>query len=360
MFDIHTDIRQAETPPGSFYCDPAIHDQIVDRVLRPSWQMVADATQVRLPQHVVPVTFLEGSVDEPLLITRDSDDVLRCMSNVCTHRANLVCSQPAKAAHLRCPYHGRRFGLDGRLQHMPEFEDVCDFPREADHLTQVRLESLGPFLFAATDPAFSFDTLIQDVRRRTGFLPIDQCRFDASRSRDYLVQANWMLYCDNYLEGFHIPFVHASLNAVLDYGDYRTELFDRSSLQIGITSSGEDTFSLPDDSPDAGLDVAAYYYWLFPNIMLNVYPWGISINVVRPLAVDRTRISFLCYVWDEARLDQGAGSDLDRVEREDEEVVESVQRGLRSRLYTRGRYSPNREQAVHHFHRMLAGSLIDA
>jgi choline monooxygenase len=100
--------------------------------------------------------------------------------------------------------------------------------------------------------------------------------------------------------------------------------------------------------------VAAYYWWLFPNTMFNIYPWGLSINVVRPLAVDRTRVSFIAYVWDDSKLDQGAGSSLDRVEREDEAVVEAVQKGIRSRLYNRGRYSPKRETGTHHFHRLLA------
>ncbi len=94
--------------------------------------------------------------------------------------------------------------------------------------------------------------------------------------------------------------------------------------------------------------------------MLNVYPWGISVNVVRPLAADRTRVSFLSYVWDPSRLDRGAGAGLDRVEREDEAIVESVQRGMRSRLYRRGRYSPTREQGTHHFHRLLERFLRDA
>jgi choline monooxygenase len=76
--------------------------------------------------------------------------------------------------------------------------------------------------------------------------------------------------------------------------------------------------------------------------------------VVRPLGVDRTKVSFLTYVWDETKLDAGAGAGLDRVEREDEAVVEAVQRGVRSRRYDRGRYSPTREQGVHHFHRLLA------
>jgi choline monooxygenase len=172
------------------------------------------------------------------------------------------------------------------------------------------------------------------------------------------VRANWALYVDNYLEGFHIPFVHASLNEAIDYGEYTTELFEGSSLQLGIAKPGEPAFELPAGSPDAGKRVAAYYWWLFPNTMFNFYPWGLSINVVEPQGHERTRVRFLSYVWDEKKLDQGAGAGLDRVEREDEAVVEAVQAGTRGSLYTRGRYSPTREQGVHHFHRMLAAALF--
>ena len=91
--------------------------------------------------------------------------------------------------------------------------------------------------------------------------------------------------------------------------------------------------------------------------MLNFYPWGVSVNVVKPMAVDRTRVSYLSYVWDPSRLERGAGAALDRVEREDEVIVEAVQRGVRSRLYQRGRYSPRRERGVHHFHCLLARAL---
>ena len=128
-------------------------------------------------------------------------------------------------------------------------------------------------------------------------------------------------------------------------------------LQVGVAKPSEPTFALPADHPDHGRAIAAYYWWLFPGTMFNVYPWGISVNVVVPLAVDRTRVSFLPFVWDEATREQGAGAGLDRVEREDEVVVESVQRGVRSRLYDRGRYSPAREQGVHHFHRLLVEAM---
>src|SRR5258708_14635313 len=87
--------------------------------------------------------------------------------------------------------------------------------------------------------------------------------------------------------------------------------------------------------------------------MLNFYPWGLSLNLVRPDGLARTRVAFRTFVWDESLLDRGAGASLDRVEEEDEAIVQSVQRGVRSRLYSRGRYSPSRERGVHHFHRLL-------
>ena len=87
---------------------------------------------------------------------------------------------------------------------------------------------------------------------RVGWLPLHEAVFDPSRSRDYLVKANWALYCDNYLEGFHIPYVHAALAGALDYGEYRTELFPWSNLQVGVASGGEDVFDLPPSSPDDG------------------------------------------------------------------------------------------------------------
>jgi len=153
---------------------------------------------------------------------------------------------------------------------------------------------------------------------------------------------------------WHSPYVHTSLATTLDYGEYAVELDRFSVLQVGIAKAGEPAFGFPRGHRDYGRAVAAYYYWLFPTTMFNVYPWGVSVNVVTPLAVDRTRVAFLPFVWDASKRDAGAGAGLDRVEREDEAVVESVQRGVRSRLYDRGRYSPAREGGVHHFHRLLA------
>jgi choline monooxygenase len=276
------------------------------------------------------------------------------MSNVCTHRGTLVVEGPGHEQQLRCRYHGRRFALDGRFHSMPEFEKTANFPSPSDDLPQISLGAWTRFLMVSLAPAMAFEEVVAPMRDRLGTLPFRELVYDGAGARDYLVNANWALYLDNYLEGFHIPYVHSSLATTLDYGEYAVELERFSVLQVAIAKPGEPAFALPRTHPDHGRAVAAYYYWLFPTTMFNVYPWGVSVNAVTPLAVDRTRVSFLPFVWDSSKRDAGAGAGLDRVEREDEAVVESVQRGVRSRLYDRGRYSPAREGGVHHFHRLLA------
>ncbi len=172
----------------------------------------------------------------------------------------------------------------------------------------------------------------------------------------HYIDAHWALYCDNYLEGFHIPFVHPALNAALEGDVYSYELFPYCNLQLGIAKEGEPTFDIPEDAPDYGKSILAYYYWVYPNLMFNFYPWGLSLNIVQPLSHNKTKVSFRTYFYNgkkQVAVDKG----LDQTELEDEAVVESVQLGIQSRYYKRGRFSPSMEQGVHHFHRLIADAL---
>ena len=353
-FTIDADIRVARTLPARVYSDPAIFRAQRDQVFARTWQYAAHDDVVKVAGQVYPFTLLPGALDEPLVLTRDAQDRVHALSNVCTHRGTLVVEGAGHEQQLRCRYHGRRFALDGRFHSMPEFDETADFPSAADDLPRVALGTWERFHMVALSPATAFDDVVAPLRDRLAHLPFDQLVYDGSGARDYVVSANWALYVDNYLEGFHIPYVHNSLAAVIDYGSYAVVPERHGVMQIAHAKSGEAAFDAPSGHPDAGAAIAAYYYWLFPTTMFNVYPWGVSVNVVVPLAVDRTRVSFLPFVWDASKRERGAGAGLDRVEREDEAIVESVQRGVRSRLYDRGRYSPARERGVHHFHRLLA------
>ncbi len=352
-FSIDPDIRRASTLPASFYLDPELYRAQTERVLARSYHVAAFEDVVPEPGTAAPLTLLPGSLDEPILFTRDEAGAVHALSNVCTHRANLVTDSACRARSLRCRYHGRRFDLTGRFVSMPEFEAAADFPRPSDDLPKIAHASWGPLWFAALSPSMSFEAWSAPFAERLAFVPWSELQLEGA-PRHYDVAAHWALYCDNYLEGLHVPFVHAGLNEALDYGAYETLLGRWSSLQIGIAKRAEDAIRLPADHPDQGRAIAGYYLFLFPGTMVNVYPWGVSLNAVRPLGIDRTRVTYASYVVDASRRAAGAGADLHSVELEDEAVVESVQRGIRSRLYPGGRFSPTRERGVHHFHRLLA------
>lgn len=354
---IHPDVAQAHTIDKAFYLGETVWAQARERIFARAWHWLGPQPEVADPGSLAPQTLLPGLLDEPVLLARDAAGQLRALSNVCTHRGKLLVDAPCKAEHIRCAYHSRRFDLDGRLRFMPGFEGVQNFPSAADHLPQLALADWAGHTFTAIDPELPFDTLVAEMRQRLAWLPVHGWRADDSRSRTFEFDAHWALYVENYLEGLHIPFVHPALNQTLDMANYRYELGSASVLQLALARDGEAAFEPPAGTQDQGLRVAAYYWWLFPNLMFNVYPWGLSVNVVQPLGPSRTRVVFRSFVADTTLLCQGAGGALDPVEMEDEAVVLSVQQGIRSRLYRRGRYSPAHERGTHHFHRLLTGAM---
>src|SRR6478736_614690 len=352
-FFIDNNIAKAKTIDTDFYTQRKFYKAAKEKIFAPSWQFIGNTEMVKEAGDAFPFTLFEHYLNEPLLLTKDKQDQLHCLSNVCTHRGNLVVYEACKLNQLKCRYHGRLFSLDGKFVSMPEFKEVENFPTSDDDLHQLPLFKWGSLLFTSLTSQYKAAVFLNEMMQRIEWFPVDDLKFRGDLSKDYYVEASWALYCENYLEGFHIPFVHAGLNQVLDFGEYTTEIFRYSNLQLGIGKKGDVCFDLPSSSPDFEKEVAAYYFWVFPNMMFNFYPWGLSLNIVQPLNVSETKVSFLTYVFDENKLGTRAGSGLDTVELEDEEVVQNVQKGIRSRFYKHGRYSVKREQGTHHFHSLI-------
>lgn len=354
-FFVHPDISEAQTISTDVYNSAYVYELAKEKIFSVSWQWLGDSGMIATEGSCHPVTLLKHYLDEPLLLTKDQQGTVWCLSNVCTHRGNLLIREDCKTTNIRCKYHGRLFGLDGKFKSMPEFNEVKNFPAAGDNLPTLPLFCWNKFLFTCINQQLAPELFFRDMMERVNWLPLQDFQYRPDLSREYHINANWALYCENYLEGFHIPFVHEGLNAALDFSDYSTELFfPFSSLQLGISKTGKDCFDLPGSSPDYGKKLAAYYFWVFPNMMFNFYPWGLSINIIEPEAVDKTRVRFISYVWKDELREKGAGTNLDKVEMEDEEIVEQVQKGVRSRFYKHGRYSVTREKGTHHFHRLLA------
>ena len=353
---IDPDISKAKTPPGSFYTDPDVFDLQMETIFSKSWNGLFPIDELDPTHNVYPFFLLGDALNEPLVITKDETGSSHCLSNVCTHRASLVVTSAGNSKLLSCPYHGRCFSLTGKFRSMPEFEDVEGFPSAIDDLKSFPLEEFCKMYFTSLDPQISFTQYIAPVTSRIGWLPFQELEFVPRQSKDYLLDANWMLYCDNYLEGFHIPFVHPGLNSVLDKSAYEVELLSNGILQIGVSKPGENAYDIPESAQDHGRSILAFYYFLFPNLMLNFYPWGLSANFVEPVSVDKTKIRFLTFKYPRAK-EEEVNSGIHQTEMEDEEIVRSVQAGVRSRAYQYGRYSPTMENGVHHFHRLVLEAL---
>ncbi len=344
LFDINPDIRRAETLASEFYTEEKYFDESKEKIFARSWQLIGTTDEIK---SLKPLTMLEDFLDEPILLTRDGGEDFKCLSNVCTHRGKILIERDCQANGIRCGYHGRKFSLDGKFLSMPEFETAANFPSEKDDLKKIPFGVWNKFAFASLNPFAPLAEFTAEMQTILSGLNLNAWRFVSAR--DYFVKAHWALYCENYLEGFHIPFVHQKLNETIDYDSYKTETFRFSSLQTGYAKTGEAAF----DSPNESENIAAFYFFVFPNTMFNFYPWGLSVNIVKPLKSDLTKVSYLMFVSDETKLEKGASADLETVEFEDQAIVESVQKGIRSRFYERGRYSPTREQGTHHFHRLI-------
>ncbi len=273
VFSVDPDITVASTIDSAFYCDAATYALARERIFARTWQWIGDLADVGESWSLSPRELLPGLLDEPLLLSRDGAGTLRCLSNVCTHRGNILVRAPCtQIEQIRCGYHSRRFDLSGRMTLMPEFADARNFPSAADDLAQIPFAAWANHGFVALDPVAPLEAFLDSVMTRLAWLPVDRFYPDPAHSRDYTINAHWALYVENYLEGFHIPFVHAALNRVVDYGSYADELFRYATLQIALAKDGEAAFDLPASAPDHGRRVAAYYAWIFPNLMLTFIP----------------------------------------------------------------------------------------
>jgi choline monooxygenase len=366
--DVHEQIECAHTLASRFYTDPAILDLEKQKIFRRTWQLVGMANhpcgEANGAKRTItdPETFFTTNiVEEPVIIVRDKLGVLRAFSNVCRHRAGPIAKGSGCDRVLRCGYHGWTYALDGRLIGTPDVEGVEFFDRSTMGMFPLRLETWGQFIFV------NFDTDAEPLDAFLGQIP-DQARgfqfegLQLAERRDYVIDCNWKVYVDNYLEGYHIPIAHPGLMREIDYSLYRTETFRYYSQQFApIRAATKDDSAERFYPPGSGL-TEALYFWIFPNLMLNIYPDNISTNLIVPISHEKTLTIFEWFFHDlssdraKDRIHKAVAFS-DEVQREDIALCQSVQKGLRSATYDRGRYSVKRENGVHHFH-MLLGEFL--
>src|SRR5713101_6687577 len=351
-------LEKASTIPSPWYFDTRIARLENERVFAHSWQVAGRVDQVREKGQF----FTAELGDEPIVVARGEDGVLRAFYNVCRHHAAAVVTEPQGCAkQFRCPYHGWTYGNDGALKGMVEFEGVCDFDRAKNGLVGVAVDTWENFVFVNLDGAAeSLQNFLAKVPELVAPLRLtEKLRFFDRRI--YTLNCNWKVYVDNYLDGgYHVPHAHKGLSSVIEYTQYTIENFERACLQSSPLSS--------DSKSAAGVAATrqgrAFYLWLYPNFMINAYEGVMDANLVVPLAVDKCAVIFDYYFADTSRAADAHHRQSiavsEKVQDEDMAICDAVQRGLSSRAYIAGRLSVRREAGEHLFHRLLHADLTAA
>jgi choline monooxygenase len=348
-------IERAHTLASEYYVDAAWRRHECERIFWRTWQCVGWREQVQNAGDY----FTFDLCGEPLLIARHADGTLRGFYNVCRHRAGPVAEDCGSRKVLRCGYHGWTYGLDGRLLNAPEMEGASDFQFGDFGLRPVQAAEWGGLVFV------NLDMTAEPLASALGELPEQTAKFDLPRMRfykrhDYVMACNWKVYIDNFLEGYHLPSVHPSLNRELDYSQYVTQTFARHSMQTSPIRGPENEASVIRRYKQSRGDLAAEYYWIFPNWMLNCYPDNMSLNIVLPIGHEKCVAIFAWFFPPEVAKTEATESTFrfsDEIQMEDGRICEVVYRNLKSRSYSHGRYSVKQERAVWHFHRLYSETM---
>lgn len=354
-YDAGAPLERAWTIPAAWYVDPRVYELERATVFAGSWQFAGRADQLDEPGRFVTCDV----AGEPVVVVRGSDRRLRAFFNVCRHHAAEVMTEAEGCAkQLRCPYHGWTYTLEGELRGTPDFGGVCDFERTANGLLPVACAEWENWVFVKVNEGGDSlaESLGDELVGQSRALDLGSLRW--VERRHYSFECNWKVFVDNYLDGgYHIPYLHKGLDSVLDYSEYRVENGERFCLQSSpVVSDGAE-----EQTGAVRRGARALYYWLYPNFMINWYEGVMDTNLVVPRGVDRTEVIFDFYFADvsEGARERNRASIAvgQRIQDEDTAICKSVQRGLTSRAYTRGRLSVRREAGEHLFHRLLHADL---
>jgi choline monooxygenase len=347
---------ESATLPCDWYTDPAIFRLERERIFHRSWQYVGHADRVRHPgDH-----FAARIGDIPVAVVRDQDGDLRAYVNVCRHRQHEVVHGEGNRGTLQCPYHGWTYNLDGSLRAAPRSDREPGFDASKYSLRGLRVDTWGPLIFA--NPADDGPALAEVLGAVPGLaqsrgLGFGSCTYRATRRHEF--HCNWKVYVDNAIECYHCPIAHPALSRMIDVRPeaYKLETYEWASAQLshrrevgaGGGSSGHQEQS------------AFQFYYIWPNLFLGTATGeeSYALHYLEPLDVERSRLTIEYYfssAIDEATSEEEVAFNTTTLI-EDRQLVESVQRGLRSGQILRGHLMLNSESLLQHFQSLVVRAL---
>ncbi len=341
-------LERSQTIPSSWYTDPAFFEFDNKQIFARTWQYVGHHSQVERSGDYLIATV----ANNPVIVVKGKDNVVRGFFNVCRHRGGpIAIEEHGNCNALQCKYHGWTYTLEGMLRGVPHFNFVELFDKKDYGLLPVHLETWEGLLFVnLSKSTIHIAEIMKGISERIGKNILPAKKF--YRRVQYEVNCNWKVYVDNFLEGYHLPYVHPELCNLLDYQNYVTETYEHYSLQFSPITESENLY---------GSGGEALYYFVFPNFMLNILPGRLQTNLVVPISHNRTKVIFDYYYNDitspsALKMIEDDLSYSDKVQQEDIEICERVQKGLESVAYDRGRFSVEMERGVYHFQSLLKKS----
>src|SRR6266851_3970601 len=377
-FFVDPDIRKAAALPDSAFIEPNFLELEIKTIFNKTWMLV--------PHHVSPdpSTFFSESLTKPgsrvpfsllgkpLFLQTNSKREINCFPNVCTHAWHPLVESASSGGSIVCPQHGREFDSEGRFMFHKGFENLEDFPRESDSLTKLKVENCSPFIFVCLgDPLAPFHELLDNVQRSIPGIDLSSLRHHSVSNELREVQGNWKQHAWNYMDNYHIRFVHkgpGGLADAIDLNSYQTELYKFSALQWAYSRKPEYGFEPKllaarfRDPKNPDRRVFALWWFIFPNLTLNFYPWGLSVNVYMPIPgkPDKTLFLWFQYAIDEEKFQNRNSTWLsEQVDSEDVEAISLVSTGAKSGFAPRGRFAPDEEAGPHWFHRLVYETVFE-
>ncbi|KAK8358035.1 hypothetical protein V6Z11_A05G457700 [Gossypium hirsutum] len=360
-FDPKIPIEKAITPPSSWYTDPSFYAFELDRVFYRGWQAVGYTEQIQEPRD-----FFSGRLGNvEFVVCRDDNGKIAAFHNVCRHHASLLVSGSGKTSCFTCPYHGWTYGLNGELRKATRISGIDDFSINDFGLVPIKVATWGPFVLLNMDNEILQKDNIDTDNVASEWLGSSSELFSLNGvdttltyvcRREYIIECNWKVFCDNYLDGgYHVPFAHKGLASGLSLDSYTTSIFEKVSIQSAEGGSKQ--------KEDDRLGSKAFYAFIYPNFMINRYgPW-MDTNLAIPLGPRKCLVVFDYFLEasfkDDKAFIERSLADSEKVQMEDIRLCEGVQKGIESPAYSTGRYAPNVEKAMHHFHCLLYDNLIN-
>ncbi len=362
-------VARSGTLPNDWYTSRDLFDIEMKTLFRDVWTCVGQTEQVAHPGQYFTTTV----ANEEVVVVRDGTGTLRALSNTCLHRAGPVAIGTGTRKAFQCPYHGWIYELDGRVKNANGMDGTEDFDTDTMRLPEFRVGTWGPSIWVTlSDVAPPLEEWLGDITPRLQNYNVDQLEFAGGRRWE--VDCSWKMYMDNFMEGYHIPFIHPGLTQGLSpsiytykLGKYTNEQYGAEphprgpgSRIAGILGSVNEFRKLKPPMPDldAKERVGYYFHWVFPLTTINFTPDGILIFQISPLGPERCETRFTWWFpparsFQDKLLQAAVVNFGHLVNTEDYHICEYAQRGMRSGVYRQGRYAAEQEMCLHHFHQLL-------